>query len=67
MPRNENKKSRGTNGTGSIRKVVRTKNGKKYTFWEGRYTAGYDPGTGKQIQRSISGKSQKRSPKDSGK
>ena len=59
MPRNENKKSRGTNGTGSIRKVVRTKNGKKYTFWEGRYTAGYDPGTGKQIQRSISGKSQK--------
>lgn len=59
MPRNENKKSRGTNGTGNVRKVIRTKNGKKYTFWEGRYTAGYDPGTGKQIQRSITGKTQK--------
>lgn len=28
-------------------------------WWEARYTAGYDPGTGKQIQRSISGKTQK--------
>ena len=30
-----------------------------YTWWEARYTAGYDPGTGKQIQRSVSGKTQK--------
>ena len=27
--------------------------------WEGRYTAGYDPGTGKQIQKYITGKTQK--------
>ena len=27
--------------------------------WEARYTAGRDPGTGKQIQKSIYGKSQK--------
>ena len=42
-----------------IRKKVITKNGKEYTYWEARYTEGYDPGTGKQIQRSITGKTQK--------
>lgn len=46
-------------GTGTIRKKTKTVNGKVYTWWEARYTAGYDPGTGKQIQRSISGKTQK--------
>ena len=46
-------------GTGTIRKKIVTRNGMEYTFWEARYTAGYDPGTGKQIQRSISGKTQK--------
>lgn len=46
-------------GTGTIRKKTVTRNGKNYTFWEARYTAGYDPGTGKQIQRSITGKTQK--------
>lgn len=46
-------------GTGTIRKKIITRNGKEYTYWEARYTAGYDPGTGKQIQRSISGKTQK--------
>ena len=46
-------------GTGTIRKKTITKNGKDYTYWEARYTAGYDPGTGKQIQRSVSGKTQK--------
>lgn len=46
-------------GTGTIRKKTKTVNGKAYTWWEARYTAGYDPGTGKQIQRSISGKTQK--------
>lgn len=46
-------------GTGTIRKKVVTRNGKEYQFWEARYTAGYDPGTGKQIQRSITGKTQK--------
>lgn len=46
-------------GTGTIRKKTVTRNGKEYTYWEARYTAGYDPGTGKQIQRSITGKTQK--------
>ena len=46
-------------GTGTIRKKTVTRNGKEYQFWEARYTAGYDPGTGKQIQRSITGKTQK--------
>ena len=46
-------------GSGTIRKKTVTKNGKQYTYWEARYSAGRDPGTGKQIQRSISGKTQK--------
>jgi len=47
------------NGGGSIRKKTITRNKKTYTYWEARYTAGYDPGTGRQIQRSITGKTQK--------
>lgn len=46
-------------GSGTIRKKTITKNGKEYTYWEARYTCGYDPGTGKQIQRSITGKTQR--------
>lgn len=46
-------------GVGSIRKKTVTRKGKTYTYWEARYTAGYDPGTGRQIQRSITGKTQK--------
>ena len=45
-------------GCGNIRKKTVTRNGKDYTYWEARYTAGYDPGTGKQIQKSITGKTQ---------
>ena len=48
-----------TSGMGSIRKITREINGKTYTYYEARYTAGFDPGTGKQIQRSITGKTQK--------
>lgn len=46
-------------GSGTIRKKTINRNGKDYTYWEARYTSGYDPGTGKQIQRSITGKTQK--------
>lgn len=46
-------------GAGTIRKKTVTRDGKEYTYWEARYTAGYDAGTGKQIQRSITGKTQK--------
>lgn len=57
MPRNAAKRS--ANGTGSIRKITTTRNGKKYSYWQARYTEGFDPGTGKQVQRSITGKTQK--------
>lgn len=44
---------------GTIRKKTVTRGGKSYSYWEARATVGYDPGTGKQIQRSITGKTQK--------
>lgn len=53
------KTGKGAGGAGSIRKITTTRNGKTYTYWQGRYTEGFDPGTGKQIQRSITGKTQK--------
>lgn len=46
-------------GAGTIRKKAITRNGKSYTYWEARITAGYDPGTGKQLQKLITGKTQK--------
>ena len=46
-------------GSGTIRKVKKVRNGKEYTYWEGRYTEGTDPGTGKQRQKSIYGKTEK--------
>lgn len=54
-----NRASKNVSGAGSIRKKTIIKNGKEYTYWEARYTAGFDPGTGKQLQRSITGKTQK--------
>lgn len=46
-------------GAGTIRKKTITRSGKEYTYWEARVTVGFDPGTGKQIQKSFSGKTQK--------
>lgn len=45
-------------GAGTIRKKTVTRNGKEYTYWEGRLTVGTD-GNGRQAQRSFSGKTQK--------
>lgn len=59
MPHSNQKPKKSAAGIGSIRKKTVIRNGKEYTFWEARYTEGYDPGTGKQIQRSITGKTQK--------
>lgn len=53
------KSTRAAQGTGTIRKKTVTRSGKQYTYWEARYTEGVDPGTGRQIQRSITGKTQK--------
>ena len=57
MPRGK-KRGRAASGDGSIRKKIVKKNGKEYTYWEARYTCGFDPKTGKQKQHSISGKTQ---------
>ena len=46
-------------GGGTIRKKTVTRSGREYAYWEARITVGRDPGTGKQIQRSITGKTQK--------
>lgn len=50
---------RNAQGAGTIRKKTVTRNGKVYTYWEARITTGRDPATGKQIQQSFSGKTQK--------
>ena len=52
-------RSRNAAGAGTIRKKTVRQKGREYTYWEGRYTSGYDPGTGKQVQHSITGKTQK--------
>lgn len=53
------KSTKSAAGSGTIRKKTVVRNGKEYIYWEARYTEGFDPGTGKQIQRSVSGKTQK--------
>lgn len=58
MPRTKSM-GRAANGNGTIRKKTVTRNEKEYTYWEARCTVGYDPGTGKQVQKSITGKTQK--------
>jgi len=50
---------RAAQGSGTIRKKTITRNGKQYTYWEARITTGRDPGTGKQVQQSFTGKTQK--------
>lgn len=50
---------RAPQGTGTIRKKTVIRKGKEYVYWEARITTGRDPGTGKQIQRSFTGKTQK--------
>ena len=42
-----------------MRKISVARGGKTYTYWQARYSAGFDPGTGKQKQHSITGKTQK--------
>ncbi len=59
MSHSTTKSKKAAFGMGTIRKVTKTANDTTYTYFEARYTEGYDPGTGKQIQRSITGKTQK--------
>ena len=53
------KGTRKASGEGSLRKVEKVKAGKKYVYWEARLSVGTDPGTGKQLVRSFSGKTQR--------
>ena len=50
---------RGAPGGGSIRKKTVIRNGVPYCYWEARIITGFDPRTGRQKQRSFSGKTQK--------
>lgn len=50
---------RAAHGSGTIRKKTVTRNGQDYTYWEAHITTGYDTGTGRQKQRSVTGKAQK--------
>lgn len=50
--------TRSAQGSGTIRKKSITRSGRSYTYWESRVTVGRDPGTGRQIQRSFTGKTQ---------
>jgi len=50
---------RAASGTGTIRKKTVSKNGKQYSYWEARITIGRDPGSGKQLQQSFTGKTQR--------
>lgn len=59
MPRGNTTKTKNASGAGTIRKKIVRRNGKEYTYWEARYTTGFAPGTGKQIQKSVTGKTQK--------
>ena len=56
MPR---KTTRNAQGSGTIRKKTVTRSGKEYVYWEARITTGRDPGTGKQVQKSFTDKTQK--------
>lgn len=58
MP-NSKKSRKGVSGAGTIRKKTVNRNGKDYTYWEGRVTVGVNPGTGKQKQKSVTGQTQK--------
>lgn len=46
-------------GSGSIRRKTVRSGGRQYLYWEARITTGRDPGTGRQRQRSFTGKTQR--------
>lgn len=54
-----NKSNRRAGGTGTIYKKTVIRNGKQYEFWESQVTVGYHPGTGRQIRKAFTGKTQK--------
>lgn len=53
------KSTRRAQGTGCIYKKTVTRKGQPYTYWEAQVTVGTDPGSGRQIRKTYTGKSQK--------
>ncbi len=53
------KETRRAQGTGCIYKKEVTRKGKSYSYWEAQVTVGADPGNGKQIRKTYTGKTQK--------
>ena len=47
--------NRSPNGMGSVKSYTVNRNGKKYTYWRGRVTVGYDS-SGRQVQKTVTGK-----------
>lgn len=47
------------NNEGTIYKKTVTRNGKAYSYWESQVTIGIDPGSGKRIRKTYTGKTQK--------
>ena len=52
-------KKKRSNGDGTIYKRTVMRKGKPYTYWEGQVTTGIDTGSGKQLRRTFTGKTQK--------
>ena len=59
MPRKNNTRKRAPAGMCVPKLKTKTVKGKEYQYYEVKCTTGYDPLTGKQIQRTITGKTQK--------
>ena len=56
----KNTSKRSVYGRGSIRaRSYKRKDGSERVYWEARFSDGYDPNTGKPIQRTITGPTQK--------
>ncbi len=53
------KSTRRAQGTGCIYKKTVMRKGQPYTYWEAQVTVGTDPGTGRQIRKTYTGKTQK--------
>ena len=58
MPHGKQSK-KNASGAGTIRKKTVRRGGREYTYWEARYTGGFNPGTGRQKQKSVTGRTQK--------
>lgn len=53
------KSTRRAQGTGCIYKKTVMRKGQPYTYWEAQVTVGTDPGSGRQIRKTYTGKTQK--------